>query len=178
VTVHAQDMQIPGQGPDLSMSHTWDSTTAAAGLVGRFGEGWRTDLAPHIGGVLTETVVFTDSTGALWPFQFTGNPTSSGPYTSYTSVPGEPWQLSASTAGYTLTNVLNSEVMAFDNQGNYLSDTDAYGNQNTLNYSGSEVLSETNSGGRVLRFTYTGSGLLNEVKSPRWVNSGVNGQHV
>jgi hypothetical protein len=77
---------------------------------------------------------------------YTGSITATAPYTAYATPPGRPWQLTASSAGYTLTNILTNEVLAFDGQGRYLSDTGSYANQITLTYSGTMPISLTNSG--------------------------------
>jgi hypothetical protein len=108
----------------------------------------------------------------LWLFPFTGSPTAPPPYTTYQTPAGLPWALTTSTAGYTLTNVLTSETLAFDAQGRYLSGADAYGNQNVLSYGASGPISDTNSGGRALSLSYTSGGLLNDVQSPLWRSSG------
>ena len=82
--------------------------------------------------------------------------------------------------GYTLSNFLTGEVMAFDAQGRYMSDTDAYGNQNSLTAGTNQPTSETNSGGRALAFSYN-NGLLADAQSPLWQSGGANAagsQHV
>jgi N-acetylneuraminic acid mutarotase len=184
VDVTAHDLSIPGRGPDVSLSHTWDSvraqesplTTTAAGA------GWSTDLTPSMGGVLTDTVTYTDSSGTAWSFPYGGLITDTAPYTAYQVPGGQPWQLTAAptgTTGYTLTNILTGTVLRFDTAGRYLSATDAYANSNTLSYGASGPLTETNSGGRTLSLSYTAGGLLNDVQSPLWRSSGgTQGQHV
>jgi len=134
-------------------------------------------LTPQMGGSLTGVVTYQDDSGATWPFTYTGSLGDTGPYTTYSTPPGLPWQLTASTAGYTLTNILASETLAFDAQGRYLADTDAYGNNNTLGYGPDGPASEANSGGRALAFSYQ-HGLLADAQSPLWQSSGgAQGQH-
>jgi len=171
VDVSTNDLSIPGRGPDLTLGHTWDSALAAAGVTGASGVGWQSSLTPSMGGPLQGTVVYTDSSGAVWPFVYTGPLGAKGPYTAYTVAPGRPWQLTTSTAGYTLTDFLTSEILAFDAQGRYLSDTDAYGNQNTMTQGANGPTKETNSGGRALAFTYS-NGLLADAQSPLWQQGG------
>ncbi len=171
VDVSTDDLSIPGRGPDLALGHTWDSALAAAGVAGASGAGWQSSLTPSMGGQLQGTVVYTDSSGAVWPFVYTGALGATGPYTAYAVAPGRPWQLTASTAGYTLTNFLTSETMAFDAQGRYLSATDAYGNQNSMTQGANGPAKETNSGGRALAFTYN-NGLLADAQSPLWQQGG------
>ena len=131
-----------------------------------------------MGGALTSTVSYTDASGAVWLFPYTGALTATAPYTTYQTPAGLPWALTTSTAGYTLTNVLRGETLAFDAQGRYLSTSDAYGNQNLLSYGASGPISDTNSGGRALSLAYS-NGLLSDVQSPLWRSSGgAQGQHV
>jgi hypothetical protein len=99
-----------------------------------------------MGGTLTGVVIYTDTSGATWPFTYTGSVADTGPYTTYRTPPGLPWQLTTSTGGYTLTNVLTSEQMTFDGQGRLQADRDSYGNSNTLSYGADGVTRETNSG--------------------------------
>jgi len=84
-------------------------------------------------GLLTGTIIYTDSTGAVWPFRYTG---SLGAilsyYSSYATPPGLPWQLYTSSSGYELYSVLTGEQLLFDNLGRYLQDKDTYGNTTTL----------------------------------------------
>jgi hypothetical protein len=114
VDVAADDLSLPARGPALTEGHVWDSAWAQAGVAGSAGQGWQTSLTPSMGGPLTSTVSFTDATGAVWLFPYTVAPTAPPPYTTYQTPSGLPWALSTSTAGYTLTNVLTSEMPAFD----------------------------------------------------------------
>jgi len=178
VDVSAADLSIPGRGPDLTLAHVWDSNLAQAGVTSTAGQGWVDNLTPQMGGSLTGVVTYQDDSGATWPFTYTGSLGATGPYTTYSTPPGLPWQLTASTAGYTLTDILTSETLTFDAQGRYRADTDAYGNANTLSYGSSGPTSEANSGGRALAFSYQ-NGLLADTQSPLWQSSGgARGQHV
>ena len=150
VDVAADALLPPARGPALTLGHVWDSALTQAGVAGSAGQGWQTSLTLSMGGGLTSTVSYTDATSAVWLFPYTGAPTATAPYTTFQTPAGLPWALTTSTAGYTLTNVLTNETLAFDAQGRYLSDTDAYGNQNVLSYGASGPISDTNSGGRAL----------------------------
>ena len=121
VDVAADDLSLPARGPALALGHIWDSTLAQAGVAGSAGQGWQTSLTPSMGGGLTSTVSYTDATGAVWLFPYTGPLTATAPYTTYQTPAGLPWALTTSTAGYTLTNVLSGETLAFDAQGHFLS---------------------------------------------------------
>jgi len=159
---------IPGRGPDLVVRHTFDSNGALAGAGTVAGRGWLTGTTQSLGGVVTRTVTYTDATGAAWPFVYLGRPTDSPPYSAYATPRGLPWQLTASTTGYTLTTILTSETLTFDAQGRLRADTDAYGNSNTLGYlpGASSPMTLTNSGGRAICLPYYSNGLLSDVDSP------------
>jgi len=169
-------IQLPGRGPDLTVNRTWDSSLAGAGA-----NPLASSLTPRMGGVLTATVSYTDGSGSVWPFLYTGSPTAAPPYSAYRTPLGQPWQLTASPSGYTLTNVLTGAVWTFDGQGRLLSETDAYGNTNSYSYGAGSATSpsnESNSGGRGLALAYT-NGQLSDAQSPLWASSGgAQGQHV
>jgi len=183
VDLQASDLTLAGRGPDVALDHTWDSLLAQSGGATTAGQGWLSALAPSISalsGILTGTVVYTDSSGALWSFGYTGTVTAPAPYTAYSAPPGLPWRLAAAAGGYTLTNILTDEALTFDGQGRYLADTDSYGNAATLSYSGTPSLPRawTNGGGRSLALSYDGAGRLADVTSPLWRSSGgAQGQH-
>jgi len=176
VDVGLAGLSIPGRGPDLSVNRTWDSAFAQGGTTGL-----SSSLTPTMGGALQGTVVYTDGVGTVWAFQYTGSATATPPYTAYRTPAGQPWQLATSTAGYTLTNFLTGEVWSFDAQGRLQSDTDSYGNRNSMSYgagSPTSPSSEGNSGGRSLTLGYT-TGQLATVQSPAWASSGgAQGQQV
>ncbi len=186
VDVDTGDLRIPGRGRDLTFDHVWDSTLAHEGLTTTVGQGWLSRLTPRIGGDIRAVLTYTDTTGATYPFVYTGAMTATAPYTAYRPPAGEPWQLTASSTAYTLTNFLTGDVRSFDGQGHLLADVDAYGNSNTLSGGPVGPTGETNSGngmpgsGRTLAYTYT-NGLLSEVAGPAWQKGGsavAGSQHV
>jgi len=180
IDVTAADLRNPGRGPDLDLSHIWDSVRAQGGMTTTAGQGWLTSFTPSIGGALTRTVTYTSISGAIWPFTYTGSLGAGPPYTAYTTPSGLPWQLATSSAGYTLTNYLTGATQTFDARGRYTTLVDAYGNRDSLSYGVNGPTSETNSGGRAVSLTYA-NGLLSEAGSPLWqsLGSGAAGsQHV
>jgi len=70
--VTVDGLSIPGRGPDLTLTHTWDSRRAQeTGLTATAaGQGWSGSLTPSMGGVLTDTVVYTADDGATWYFPY------------------------------------------------------------------------------------------------------------
>ena len=93
VDVSAAALSIPARGPDLSVGHVWDSLLAQNGATTSAGTGWTGDLSQSIGGALTATVVYTDASGAVWPYYYEGLSTATGPYTAYQTPAGQPWAL-------------------------------------------------------------------------------------
>ncbi len=178
VDVMAADLSVPARGPALTLSHTWDSTLADHGSA-YASNGWVSTLTPSLGGVLTQTMAYTDASGAVWLFPYKGSLTASAPYTAYQIPAGQPWRLVTSPiTGSTLSNVLSGEVLAFNAQGRYSAETDAYSNTNTMGYDVSGLISVTNSGGRPLALSYT-NGLLGDTQGPLWRSSGGSqGQHL
>jgi len=177
--VSASDLSIPGRAFALSLGHTWDSLLAQQGVTSTAGQGWVSALTPQMGGSLTGTVVFTDSSGAVWPLVYSGDLTATSSYTAYNPPSALPWQLATSasitgvTTGYTLTDFLSGAAMTFNGQGRYTATRDSYGNINTLSYRGaSGPSSMTNSGGHSLQFSYGSNGLLSEARSPLWQSGG------
>jgi len=180
VDVSAADMSIPGRGPQLTLNRTWDSNLAQRGVTTTAGEGWQSSLTPQLGGVLTATVSYTDDSGAAWDFIYSGDPSATGPYTTYTSPPGLPWQLTTSSQGYTLTNFLTGATRTFDPSGRLSATADSYGNNDAMVDDGTDQAGGAlvDSGGRTIAYSYT-NGLVGEEASPLWQSSGgTQGQHV
>jgi len=183
----APALRLHARGPDLNLGQVWDSALAHFYSTSIVGQGWQSSLTPRMYGVFTGTVTFDDASGASWPFYYSGVLTATAPYTTYSVTPGLPWQLATSasitgvTTGYTLTNILDGEILTFDEHGNYSADTDNYGNSDTLAYSGTGPISEANSGGRTLRLSYGANSFLSEAASPLWQGGGsgaAGSQHV
>jgi hypothetical protein len=122
-------------------------------------------------GTAGATVIYQDASGADWTFPY------HAATHSYRSPPGLPWQLTASTSAYTLTDVLTGAVLTFNSAGALVSSSDSYGNTNTLNPTGGAATTLTNSGGRALTFVEN-TGQLTDVESPGVGSQTVAGQHV
>ena len=178
VDISSADLALPGFGPGLDFTRTWDSTLAGADLPA--GQGWTSSMAASVRGSLTGKVLYQDASGARWIYRYLGQPTDPGPtYTTYLAPPGVPWQLSATLgSGYTLTNILTGAVRRFDASGALVSDADSYGNNDTLSPAGTAATRLIDNGARALTFVPNGSGQLSDVESAYWVSSGgLNGQH-
>jgi YD repeat-containing protein len=180
--VTTSDLHIPGRGPDLALGRSWDSTVAQGSLTAGTG-GWTSSLTPRVSGSVTGTVLFTDTTNAVWPFRYASYLSALPAYRHYVTPPGLPWTLTTSTAGYTLTNFLTGAAMIFDASGRLVSSQDAYSNTNSMSYGAGSATSpsgEANSGGRALAFGYS-NGQLTDAQSPLWQQGGAGAagsQHV
>jgi len=180
--VTTSDLHIPGRGPDLALGRTWDSTVAQGGLTAGTG-GWTSSLTPRVSGSVTGTVLFTDTTNAVWPFRYASYLSVPPIYRHYVTPSGLPWTLTTSTAGYTLTNFLTGAALLFDASGRLISSQDAYSNTNSMSYGAGSATSpsgEANSGGRALVFGYS-NGQLTDAQSPLWQQGGAGAagsQHV
>ena len=171
--VSVAGMAIPARGLPLRLTHTYDSVAAQQGTVSSLGLGWRTNLHQAVSGAPGGTVTYYDESGVAWPFAYSNG--------AYTSPPGLPWQLTttASPVSYALTNILIGEVLAFDANGNLLSDTDSYGNSQTLSYDadGNPTGATANSGRRI--GLTVRNDLQTDATSPLWNSSGgTQGQHL
>jgi len=180
--VTTSDLHIPGRGPDLALGRTWDSAVAQGSLTAGTG-GWTSSLTPRVSGSVTGTVLYTDTTNAVWPFRYASLLSALPAYRHYVTPPGLPWTLTTSTAGYTLTNFLTGAALVFDASGRLVASQDAYSNTNTMSYgagSATSPASEANSGGRSLAFGYS-NGRLTDAQSPLWQQGGTGAagsQHV
>jgi len=180
VDVGAIDMSVPGRGPSFALGHMWDSALAQNGVTSTAGQGWVDSLTPRMGGILTGTVAYTDATGATYALSYTGALTAMAPYTAYQPPAGLPWQLTASSDGYTLTNFLTGATRTFDPSGRLSVAADSYGNSDAVVDDGTYQIGGAlvDSGGRTIAYSYT-NGLLTDAASPLWQSSvGTGGQHV
>ena len=166
-------MAIPARGMPLRLTHTYDSIAAQLGTISSLGLGWRTNLHQAVSGAPGSTVTYYDESGVAWPFTYSGG--------TYTSPPGLPWQLTttASPVSYALKDILTGETLAFDAGGNFLSDTDSYGNYQQLSYDADgNPTGVTSSIGRGIALTVRND-LQTEATSPLWQSSGgTQGQHL
>lgn len=196
IDVRAAGVAVGGRGPGLGSGTSWDSARAQAGLMTVAGQGWLAgNLTARMDGGLTGTVLYTDGSGAQWPYTYQGGANDPGPtYSTYATPAGLAWVLHtdsrSSTAKYVLSDILTGEVRTFDGNGSLVSDADSYGYGDVLAPSGATPGSETNgnvqalgSGARSLLIAYSG-GYLADVQSPAWrtasQTNGVpdGGQHV
>jgi RHS repeat-associated protein len=152
------DVDIPGRGPGLNLTRTYNSLSASR--EGIFGYGWVSSydlrLTPNDDG----TVTITAEDGS----QVTAIPTGGGSF----SVPG--WADSTLTQnpdGTWTFDRQQTETFTFSATGALTAINDRNAYQTTLSYSGSGQLGTvTDSAGRTLSFAYGPNGLVSSVTDP------------
>jgi RHS repeat-associated protein len=140
-----QDFAVPGRGPILDLSHTYNSGNAASD--GPLGHGWTHsyNVSLTIG---SGEVDLNEETGSQIAF------TASGP--SYTAPLGVVGSLVHNTDGtYTFTR-LGRGIFTFDSTGRLTAEKDLNGYTTTLTYPTGQMV-VTDPAGRTLTFIYTGT---------------------
>ena len=152
------DFDIPGRGPGLDLTRTYNSSNAAT--KGIFGNGWSSSYDQHLSFNADGSITFTGPDGS----QVTATPNGSGGF----SLPA--WSDSTLTqnADGTYSFVQHAtETFTFSSTGQLLSLADLNGDTTTLTYNASDQLATvTDSSGRTLEFTYGANGLVASVTDP------------
>jgi len=149
------DASIPGYGPGLDLTRTYNSLNA--GTKGIFGYGWTStydmNLVVNGGG----SVTITEADGS----QVTAEPSGS----SYTLPAWADSTLSYSSGTYTFVRQ-QTETYAFNSSGQLTSIADRFGNTTTLSYTSGKLSTVTDSSSRTLTFAYGSNGLVSSVTDP------------
>ena len=152
------DFYIPGRGPGLDLTRTYNSSHAAT--KGIFGNGWSSSYDQHLSFNADGSITFTGPDGS----QVTATPNGSGGF----SLPA--WSDSTLThnADGTYSFVQHAtETLTFSSTGQLLSLADLNGDTTTLTYNASnQLMTVTDSSGRTLEFTYGANGLVASVADP------------
>ena len=164
------DLAIPGRGPALDLSRTYNSLNANA--LGPFGYGWSDSYAMSLAtDAASGAVTITQGGGSTVTFAPDG--TGSG-YVAPPSVFATLVQNSDGTWTFTRRG---TQIFTFGSTGQLLSESDPNGYVTTLTYNGSgQLASVTDPAGRSLTFTYGSNGLVAQVTDPagRTVQYGYN----
>jgi RHS repeat-associated protein len=140
------DLDIPGRGPDLSLTRTYH---ALGGLNGLFGQGWTSEFDEHLTINGDGSVTYLEADGGLHLFLQSG---SGG----YLTSPGLFVILVKNGDGsYTLTSSDQTRTN-FSSAGLLTSVVDRNGNTLTVSYTGGLPSSVTDVAGRTLTVTITG----------------------
>lgn len=143
-----EGLAIPGRGPALAFSHSYNSLAAAND--GPLGFGWASSyttslvVAPDL-----STATVTQENGAQVPFTLTGGTYTTPPYLIATLVHN-------GNGTWTFTR-LASEIMDFDATGRLIAQRDLNGYTTTLAYTAGKLSTVTDPAGRTFTFTWVGT---------------------
>ncbi|HEU4714499.1 MAG TPA: RHS repeat-associated core domain-containing protein [Pyrinomonadaceae bacterium] len=157
VFVSQTDFQLPGAGPAIDLTRTYNSN--AAGTTRLFGRGWSTAYDESVTAINSNLLRLNQADGRA--VYFTRPTGTSG---AFLPLPGDVHgQIVQSGSGFTLT-YLDGTVHQFNTSGKLLSLTDRNGNQTTLAYNLSGKLSSvTDPFGRGLFFLVNLSGRVTSI---------------
>lgn len=141
------DLSIPGRGPALDLTRTYNSL--AADTDGPFGYGWSDSYGMSLD-IGTSQVVVHQGNGALATFTSADGTTWSAPPRVLSTL--------AHTGDGTWTFVHRAQqIYTFDATGRLTAISDPNGNRITVSYPSGSSLVATDPAGRSLTFTFTGS---------------------
>ncbi len=152
------DVSVPGRGPGLDLTRTYNSLSAST--EGIFGYGWSSSYEAHLAVNGDGSVTVTEADGS----QVTATPDGSGGY----SVPA--WSDSTLTQNSdgTWTFVRQqTTTYTFNSAGKLTAITDRNGYSTQLAYNGSgQLATVTDPSGRAIAFSYGANGLVSQVEDP------------
>jgi RHS repeat-associated protein len=153
------DASIPGRGPGLVITRTYNDLRASS--QGIFGNGWSSSYDQHLTlGAVDGSVAITLSDGS----EMIAEPNGSGGYTLPPST-GDSFSVNGDGT-YTLTERA-TKFLTFSSTGLLVSLEDLNGYQTTLAYNGSsQLISATDSSGRVLQVNHGANGDVSSVVDP------------
>lgn len=152
------DVSVPGRGPSLDLTRTYNSL--AASTAGIFGYGWTSSYEANVTVNGDGSATVTEADGS----QVTGVPAGGGTYT----IPA--WADSTLThnGDGTWTFVRRRDITyTFGSAGRLTALTDRNGYSTLLAYNGSgQLLTVTDPAGRALTFSYGANGFVSQVADP------------
>ena len=150
------DSSIPGYGPSLNLTRTYNSLNAST--EGIFGYGWSSSYDQHLVVNGDSSISITMADGS----QLTAEPNGSGGFTLPTSSDST---LTMSGSNY-LYNWQGTVTYEFNSSGQLTSITDPNGFSTLLGYSSGKLSTVTDSSSRTLTFAYGTNGLVSSVTDP------------
>ncbi len=152
------DASVPGRGPGLNLTRTYNSLSAST--QGMFGYGWTSDYGDDLTTNSDGSITVTEDDGS----QVTAEPNGSGGFT----VPSWADSTLTANANGTYTFVRHAtQIFRFSSSGQLTAISDLNGYTTTLAYnSDGQLTTVTDSAGRTLRFTYGSNGLVSSVTDP------------
>ena len=153
------DVSVPGRGPGLDLTRTYNDLGAST--AGVFGNGWTSSYDQHLTlGGKDGSILVTLSDGS----QLIAEPNGSGGFTLPSSSDDTFTQNGDGT--YTLTEKA-TEFLTFSSAGLLTTISDLNGYQTALAYNGSDqLISVTDASGRVLQINHGSNGLVSSVVDP------------
>jgi RHS repeat-associated protein len=158
------DVSVPGIGPSLDLTRTYNSLDARH--AGLFGFGWTSSYEANLSfNTADGSALATLPDGSTVSFAETA--------TGYVAPPGDQASLTASSGSYTLV-VRQTETYTFNGSGQLTSMSDQNGFTTTLGYTTmlvnqnptNELHTVTDPSGRSLTFTFNPSGFVSQVSDP------------
>ena len=150
------DVSVPGRGPALDLTRTYNSLTAAT--EGIFGYGWTTSYEANLEVNEDDSITITEGDGS----QVTATPDGSDftlpSWADSTLVHNE-------DGTYTFVRQ-QTETFTFNSSGQLTSITDLNGYSTTLSYTSGKLTTVTDSDGRTITLSYGDNGLVSEVTDP------------
>ncbi|HEU5270575.1 MAG TPA: DUF6531 domain-containing protein [Jatrophihabitans sp.] len=141
-----QDFSIPGRGPGLDLSRTYNSLLADAD--GPFGYGWSSSYGMSLG-IDASSVVVHQENGAQATFTYDG--------TSWSAPPRVLATLRQNQDGTWTFTRKSREVFTFDSSGQLTAVSDLNGYRTTVDHPAPSAMVVTDPAGRSLTFTLSGS---------------------
>jgi RHS repeat-associated protein len=152
------DVTVPGPGPHLDLTRTYNSQ--AAKTKGIFGDGWSSSYAMSVAVTPTASTTVTEGDGSTVTF-----------YTNTTGVFVAPTGTLATlvrnaTGGYTF-RVRNTTTYVFNADGRLVAENNPLGLKTTLtDNTAGQLTKVTDQTGRSIQFAYNASGFVSSVKNP------------
>ena len=149
-----QDLQIPGRGPQITLSRTYNSGNAATS--GPFGFGWSDPYAMSLS-LSANTVVVNQANGAQATFTLNGSTWSAPPRVQATLVRN-------SDGTWTFTQAARF-IFTFDSTGRLSAIRDLNGYTTSVAYPNASTEVVTDPAGRTLTFAFTGANITSVTDS-------------
>ncbi len=175
----ATDLRIPGRGPSINFTRTYNSQPGQTLSDSMFGYGWSAQYDQHVT-VPGSTATIAQAGGA--EISFTNNGSTWDPAVGVTSTltdQGTTWKLVRNATEILVfdktTGRLNSladqygntTTLTYDGSGHLSSVTDPAGRTVTVNFTGAHVTSIVDFTGRTVTYGYSGAGDLTDVTDVR-----------
>ena len=151
------DVAVPGRGPGLELTRTYNSLAAAK--AGIFGNGWSSsyDMQLAVNGDGSVTITAPDGS------QVTASPAGGGAFTMPTWADST---LTSANGTYTYTRQA-AEKFTFNSNGQLTAVSDLNEFTTSLSYNASgQLQTVTDAAGRTLNFTFGANGLVSKVSDP------------